>query len=458
MSENKIPAELLNSLQGLTGFDEDRFIAAHDGSAPVTSVRLNPFKQAPLFSDAERIPWSSSGLYLSSRPSFTNDPLFHAGCYYVQEASSMFIEHLLKHTVDLGKPLRVLDLCAAPGGKSTLVNSLISSESLLVANEVIRTRVNILADNLTRWGSANVIVTNNDPSHFQRMENYFDVIIADAPCSGSGLFRKQEDAADEWSMENVSLCSKRQQRILADVMPALKPGGVLIYSTCSYSKEEDEEVCDRILDEFPLETIAVPVNGSWGIVETFSEKHKAKGFRFYPYNTKGEGFFAACFRKAEGDTSKEKKMPALKKVQSGTEKSVRGWLKQDSAYLLFEHNDEIHIFPRSLERDLSFIQSNLHIRKAGVVAGRITNGELIPDHELAMSVLLNDRAPCINVDRDTAIRYLKREDIKLPSAEKGWTLICFEDHALGWAKILPNRVNNYYPKELRILFSEKKMN
>ena len=253
----------------------------------------------------EKIPWAEHGYYLESRPSFTFDPLFHAGCYYVQEASSMFLEQALKQTVDLSHPLKVLDLCAAPGGKSTHLLSLISNESLLVSNEVIRSRANILNDNIAKWGCSNVIVTNNDPRDFQRIENYFDVIVVDAPCSGSGLFRRDSEAIEEWSEQNVALCSQRQQRILADVLPALKNGGMLIYSTCSYSKQEDEEICEWLINELKIESLKLKFEENWNVIESDD------GYRFWPDKVKGEGFFIACFRKNNGD-DEESYFPKVK--------------------------------------------------------------------------------------------------------------------------------------------------
>ena len=250
----QLPEKLLNSLANIEGFDKEAFENVHASGEQVTSIRINPAKKSDPDSYRDRnlkseIPWTDYGFYLESRPSFTFDPLFHAGCYYVQEASSMFLEHALKQTVDLSKPLRILDLAAAPGGKSTHIQSLISKDSLLVSNEVIRSRANILQDNIIKWGSENVIVTINDPKDFGRLENYFDVIVVDAPCSGSGLFRRDEDALEQWSLNNVQLCSQRQQRILADVWPALKQNGILIYSTCSYSTEEDEEIIDWMMEQ-----------------------------------------------------------------------------------------------------------------------------------------------------------------------------------------------------------------
>ncbi|HEY1033070.1 MAG TPA: RsmB/NOP family class I SAM-dependent RNA methyltransferase, partial [Flavipsychrobacter sp.] len=226
-----LPEILLKNLQGVKGFNKEAFIAAHQQAA-VTSVRLNPYKVSGVFHNAEKVPWCSEGRYLDARPVFTLDPLFHAGAYYVQEASSMFLQQALKATVPDNNNLRVLDLCAAPGGKSTLIASLLGKDSLLVSNEVIRTRASILEENMSRWGYMNTWVTSNDPKDFGKLKGYFDVIVVDAPCSGSGLFRKDERALGEWSEANVALCSGRQQRILADVWPALKEGGVLIYATC----------------------------------------------------------------------------------------------------------------------------------------------------------------------------------------------------------------------------------
>ncbi|MGZ4036854.1 MAG: methyltransferase RsmF C-terminal domain-like protein, partial [Bacteroidia bacterium] len=211
----KLPAELLNSLKNAKGFDEAAFVNAHASTERITSIRFNPFKPfAPEFETGARVPWCDTGVYLDARPSFTFDPLFHAGCYYVQEAGSMFIEEALKQSTGLNENLCILDLCAAPGGKSTLLNSLISGDSILISNEVIKNRAETLSQNLSKWGSCNTAVTNCDPSVFSKLPPLFDVIVADVPCSGSGLFRKQPEAINEWSPDNVNLCSSRQKRIL----------------------------------------------------------------------------------------------------------------------------------------------------------------------------------------------------------------------------------------------------
>ena len=281
-----LPAAFLDSLQGIPGFEEQAFKEAHAAGEQVTSIRINPGRQFNIhdteFKIEAPVPWSQNSYYLKERPSFTFDPFFHAGCYYVQDASSMFLEQALKQTVDLSQPLRVLDLCAAPGGKSTHIQSLISPESLLISNEVIKSRSRILTDNIIKWGCENVIVTNNDPKDFQKLPNYFDVIVIDAPCSGSGLFRKDHDAISEWSINNVQLCSQRQQRILSDILPALKKDGILIYSTCSYSKEEDEDIVDWLANEFGVCSCKLMIENNSGIVEVESKTKKVFFLSFFP--------------------------------------------------------------------------------------------------------------------------------------------------------------------------------
>jgi 16S rRNA C967 or C1407 C5-methylase (RsmB/RsmF family) len=270
MNEHRFPDNFLQLLSAENGFNKESFIQAHQIDDAPTSIRLNPFKPSAA-KTGEQVPWSADGFYLNARPSFTFDPLFHAGCYYVQEASSMFIDHIFKHIrLNTDDNIKVLDLCAAPGGKSTLLNSAINADDLLVANEIIKTRVPVLTDNLSRWGQANVIVSNNDPKDIGRLKSFFDVILVDAPCSGSGMFRKDPQAMNEWSENNVELCHQRQERILADILPALKEDGYLIYSTCSYSHQENEDILDWLCLEFDLESVRIPIYKEWGIVETQS--------------------------------------------------------------------------------------------------------------------------------------------------------------------------------------------
>ena len=452
-----LPEALLQSLEGIRGFQREAFEKIHASGEQLTSVRVNPFKWPgdpagtglPI---AEKIPWNSRGYYLSQRPSFTLDPLFHAGCYYVQEASSTFLEQALKQTLDLTAPLRVLDLCAAPGGKSTLIQSLLSRESLLVSNEVIRTRVHVLLENMIKWGTANCFVSNNDPEQLGKLTNYFDAIIVDAPCSGSGLFRRDPEAILEWKPELVKLCSQRQQRILADVWPALKRGGILIYSTCSYSKEENEDILDWMMSEFNAENLRLEISNVWSIVETVSRQQQGFGYRFYPDQVKGEGLYMTCLRKPDGDLfNYPKSKKNINKLSRNEETIIQPYLADSYPLAYLNMGDRIHALPPGQLHDLLFLQQSLYLKKVGLALGKLAGTELIPDHELAMDPLLNRDRLSFEVDREMAVRYLRKEDIRPETTNRGWALVTYQQKALGWIKILPNRVNTYYPKEWRIL-------
>ncbi|CAN5513455.1 rRNA cytosine-C5-methyltransferase [soil metagenome] len=452
MNEFIFPANFLSSLSEEPGFDAEIFTNAHQLIESPTSIRVNPFKPAALKTDAQ-VPWCAEGYYINTRPSFTFDPLFHAGCYYVQEASSMFIDHILKHTRQNDEPVKVLDLCAAPGGKSTLINSALKSTDLLVANEIIKTRVPVLCDNLNRWGAANTIVTNNDPNDFTRLTGFFDTILVDAPCSGSGMFRKDPAAMNEWSEANVNLCHQRQERILAAIYPALKEDGCLIYSTCSYSHQENEDILDWLCTEFEMESVRIPINKEWGIVETASDREKAWGYRFYPGKAKGEGLFAACLKK-KGQTGE---LPSVK--TKGHQKLalleidlIKKYLNEPDTFYYNKVNEDWLLISRNHKESLDTLQRHLYIKKSGVRIGKLMGNDLIPDHELALSLIINkDAILQTPLDYDQAIQYLRRDNIDLQTNNKGWSLMTFEGHALGWAKLLPNRINNYFPKELRIL-------
>lgn len=364
----------------------------------------------------------------------------------------MFVEFAMRQTCNLEQPLKVLDLCAAPGGKSTLLQAIISPDSLLVSNEVIRARAGLLADNITRWGAANVVVTNNDPRDMSRLPGFFDVMVVDAPCSGSGLFRRDPEAVAEWSPENVTLCSQRQQRILADAWPALKENGILIYSTCSYSREEDEAILDWLSAELDADNIPLAVPASWNIVTTVSDKRSCEGYRFYPDRIKGEGFFIACFRKRNGDAWQSRKqkdtLPAL--ARKDREK-LQPWISDLDHLFCMEHQGDAILLPEAITPSVAVLQQQLYLRKAGVKAGQLAARELVPDHQLAMSRLLVSQVQKVALTKDQALQYLRKEDPALQLTTKGWALIEYENMPLGWAKILPNRINNYYPKELRIL-------
>lgn len=463
----QLPDLLLRSIEHTKGFDKTAFEEVHASGEQVVSVRMNPLKSSmvngqsagsnhqqlihhsPLTIHAP-VPWSSSGYYLSQRPSFTLDPLLHAGAYYVQEASSMFLEQALKQSVELDQPLLVLDLCAAPGGKSTLLQSVISKESLLVSNEVIQTRVNILKENIIKWGAGNVVVTNNDPTAFSKLHGLFDVVVIDAPCSGSGLFRRDAEAIKEWSEDNVQLCSQRQQRILADAWNCLKEDGVLIYSTCSYSSEEDEEILDWVMKEFKVESLKLKVDEEWSIDEVQSATGTF-GYRFWPYKVKGEGFFIAAFKKKE---SADQLRVKIKTTQLASKQEVTiaaNWLKSSEALTFIKQGQNIAAIPTHWNETIQYLMQELKVRYAGVELGTIAKNDLLPEHALAVSTILKDDVVKVELTLAQSLDYLRKNEINIDSPHKGWALAVYNNFPLGWMKLLGNRINNYYPKEWRIL-------
>ncbi len=450
---NIVPPALVRKLGNLAGFDTEAFEAVHQQEGGITSIRLNPDKpQVSVASSADAIPWCTTGYYLPERPIFTLDPLFHAGCYYVQEASSMFLAHVLGELALDKQPLVALDLCAAPGGKSTLLNTYLHPDSLLIANELIKSRVTVLTDNLVRWGHPNTVVTSNDPSAFARIPGYVDLMLVDAPCSGSGMFRKDHAAINEWSEGAVQLCSERQRRILADSLPTLKEGGILLYSTCSYSVEENEEIADWLCDTQGMEPVAIPVNEAWGIEQTRSERHGCPGLRFYPHRLRGEGFFLAAFRKVAEQASFDRPKPKTDRAIASPK--LENWVAHPEKFFTFTVGEDIHILPKGRENDLLILQKMLYLRNAGTRVGRMAKSDLIPAHDLAMSLARHSGIPSISLDEAVAQEYLRKGSLP-PSVnadnDTGWALATHKGASLGWMKLLPNRINNYYPKEWRIL-------
>ncbi|HJW16829.1 MAG TPA: hypothetical protein VJ499_06905, partial [Flavisolibacter sp.] len=462
----KLPQAFLESLEGVKGFDRESFIKVHNEGGQVTSIRINLDKtdartlwtedkdlkmgQIDPATTPKRIPWTEFGYYLPERPSFTFDPLFHAGCYYVQDASSMFLEQAMGQLTDMSQPLKVLDLSAAPGGKTTHLLSMLSEESLLVSNEVIRTRCNILIDNVIKWGKSNALVTNNDPAAFKRLPGFFDVIVVDAPCSGSGLFRKDPGAIAEWSLNNVALCSQRQQRILADVLPALKENGLLIYSTCSYSEAEDESIADWLVTELDMKNERLRLKEEWSIVESVSPDHGSFGYRFYPDKVKGEGFFISCFRKITDEKEAGGKLPRVETASLKEKQILKAWLKSDSVEILKDH-DTFRALPAIFINDFTRLRANLNIQYTGTELGQIMKERLVPHHALALSSLLSPDVATTSLDYTEAIKYLQRQDLATIPESKGWQTVSYQNHPLGWINALANRINNYYPKEMRIL-------
>jgi 16S rRNA C967 or C1407 C5-methylase (RsmB/RsmF family)/NOL1/NOP2/fmu family ribosome biogenesis protein len=447
MTEDQFPQAFIKREQVHLGNQWIDFVLAHQQPSPI-SIRYNPNKSSEAIQLP--VPWTRHGSYLNERPSFTLDPTFHAGKYYVQEASSMFLEQAFTQLTDQHSPLNVLDLCAAPGGKSTHLLSLMNDNSLLVSNEVILSRAAILSENIQKWGHCNVVVTNNDPKDFQRLTGFFDVIVVDAPCSGEGLFRKDPHAAKEWSEDSVTLCSKRQRRILNDVWPALKTGGILIYSTCTYSTLENEENLNWLHHEYEVESLSLNTTEQWGLEAV--TYNTLSGYRFFPHRVKGEGFFLAAVRKANQQsqsrlTTKNTFSTPSKKVKD----QLEDWIVRPDEKTFINRNESLQFFPKNKTQEIEFLARNLRLILAGTYLATAKHDKLIPEHGLALSIEIN-RAffNTITLEREEALQYLRKDILAFAGTKKGFALITFQDIPLGWVNVLDNRLNNLYPSEWRI--------
>ncbi|HRQ50686.1 MAG TPA: RNA methyltransferase, partial [Agriterribacter sp.] len=286
---------------------------------------------------------------------------------------------------------------------------------------------------------------------FKNLQGYFDLIVADAPCSGSGMFRKDPGAVAEWSPQNVALCSKRQQRIIRDSWPALKENGILIYSTCSYSVEENEAVTDWIAETFEVETIPVPGATTWGVVETVSDRKQMYGYRFYPDKIKGEGFFIACMRKKATVKEQTPKPEKLVKASKQEQNAVIPYLADPEQFELLRSGGEVTVLKKADAEALAVLFPALYIKKVGTRAGRVVREELIPAHDLALSTIVTLNLEAIAASGETVLDYLRKKDIPAGNAARGWNVVRFMGYNVGWVKVLSNRVNNYYPPAFRIL-------
>lgn len=447
-----LPEAFVQSLGSVPGLaDVSALIAALDSEPPV-SVRFNPFKisEKP---EGRQVPWSRYGYYLDSRPQFTLDPLMHGGAYYVQEPSSMFVEHIFRSVTDREERLRVLDLCAAPGGKTTLLSTVAGLESLVVANEPVRQRAMALSDNVKRWGLGNVVVTNNDPSHFEGFRDYFDIILVDAPCSGEGMFRKNPEARTQWTPDNVKLCAARQRRILGEIWDALKPGGTLIYTTCTFNRAENEDNVEWLVSEFGCEDAGVETDLSWGVVAGSTEGGIAT-FRFFPGLVGGEGFFAAAVCKPDGKV--RTKVPKARRnaftdPDKATVRAVAEWFGQPEYMRFALVGDNIYAYYSATYADVRTVCDTLSPVYSGVMAGQLFGGKLRPEHPLALFHDLNRGiVPEAELELEDALRYLRKEDIDPALLAEGMNLVAFGGLPIGWIKRIGHRSNNMYPKEVRI--------
>ena len=389
----QLPVAFTEKTRQLMGEERfERYLQSFEEEPPV-SIRVNTLKMAEgswKIEDATPVPWCRNAFYLQKRPNFTMDPLLHAGCYYVQEAASMFLDEALRQ-VAVSPKLTALDMCAAPGGKSTLLRSALPEDCVLYSNEPIRNRANILLENVTKWGYENHIVTNNYPKDYRRSKLRFDLILCDVPCSGEGMFRKDEATIREWSEQNVEKCWQLQREIVDDAWACLNPGGLLIYSTCTFNTKENEENIRYFLEQYDdMEVVPVDIKPEWHITGSLLDGFHEPVYRFIPGITRSEGLFMCVLRKR------------------GEKREVRG-----------ERSDQ----RQKQERALTIL-----------------------------SPLTTLHSPLqVPLTYHQAIAYLRHEALVLPEeTPRGLVTVCFQDHPLGLVKNIGSRANNLYPKEWKI--------
>lgn len=448
-SFQSFPSEFRDQIQYLLGYESPYFFESLQSSVPV-SIRCNPGKSN--LQHGEKVKWCQIGFYLKERPVFTLDPLFHAGTYYVQEASSMFLEQVILQTGLDKTSIRAIDLCAAPGGKSTHLLSLLHKDSLLVSNEVIKSRIPVLQENIIKWGNANCFVSNNDPKDFSKLENYFDLVVCDAPCSGEGLFRKDKNAINEWSSEQVTMCSLRQQRIVQDIWPALKPGGILVYSTCTYNEKENEDNINHFCDKLNADCVELDISEFDGI--HCNRKGRAVCYKFFPHKIKGEGFCIAVLKKSmDGTHNVIKKKVAIQftETDARTKKKIVDFVTGVENKYFLSKGEEVFFINRAHINDISLLSPVLKVYIAGTALGEFKHDDFIPSHSLAVSIHLNQNAyQRMELSQENALRLLKGQTQFDSSCDDGYLLATYMNTPFAFLKKIKNRFNNLYPKSWRI--------
>ena len=448
-----LPVDFKKAIKKQFGQEASNLLQAIENE-PVTSVRFNPEKSFPTnhLPISGLVPWSHLAAFLSQRPAFILDPLLHAGTYYVQEASSTFVDEIVLQLPLPDAPL-VLDLCAAPGGKSCGLLSTLPPDAFLVSNEIVKQRSNILAENISKWGASNTIVIQAEPEQLAELGPTFDLIVADMPCSGEGMFRKNPASMEEWSTDNVQFCAERQEEILQQAWEMLQPGGYLIYSTCTFNQIENEGVLAgfRKTHDFSQPEIQNPTPEQISA----SDYKQIQAFRFLPHKTLGEGFFLAVLQKpgfrVKVQTYKMKE-PWIRQPNKQTYQLIdRNLPELKHQIAVFSQNDQVLALPEKWAGFVNLINRYVWVVKTGIGLLSIQRQDAIPQQDLALSQLHTfANFAAIELDLEQAQNYLRKQTFDLPNAPKGILIVKHQGHCLGWMKNLGNRFNNYYPQEWRI--------
>lgn len=455
----QLPERFIERMEQELGHDEAMALCEALATEPTTSVRLNPLKMTTSKWESRKVEWSRWGYLLDMRPSFTLDADFHAGAYYVQEASSQFAGYIMSQALGGEQECEgkyILDMCAAPGGKSTHYATLVGVRGLVVANEINRSRAAVLADNARKWGLGNMVVSCNDSSRFRQVEEWFDAVAVDAPCSGEGMFRKLDEAQEQWNEANVAMCAERQWEIFQNAFEALKPGGVMLYSTCTFNRSEDENILERAMELYGENFEAVDeisVGEGWGVV--VGQVGAFRTYRFFPHKLSGEGMFMAVARKA-GTSSKRRQLKSRRQIIAAVDKrsaeELGRWVRESEGMKFFAAGDMLYGCRKEHYGDIEALSGVLSVIYSGVAMGQIFKNKLKPDGALALYVGLNrDAVECREVGEEDVLKFLRKQDVSAENFAEGINLVLHNGQALGFVKRIGARVNNMYPNSLRIL-------
>ncbi len=459
-----IPKDFLETSVSIFSRESEEFLASLD-SEPSLGIHINAEKMQKtgvvIPDNAERVEWTSNGFYLKSRPRFTFDPFLHAGAYYVEEPSSMFVEKALNYIQKDIRIDRALDLCAAPGGKSIMIRNSMKG-GLLVSNEPLSKRAAVLTENLAKWGNPDIIVTSDFPEAFDGLTGFFDLIATDVPCSGEGMFRKDETARSEWSKANVENCVQRQRDILRTIWPTLRKGGYIIYSTCTFNRREDEENVLFIANELGAEIINLETDADWHICGDTTGRNLPV-YHFFPHKTRGEGFFLALLKKTSDTPPAENRKSKKKKPETVSADGFAKWINCKENFDFHKSKDGITALRKAFADDYAAISEKLNVICAGVRvctekpakfsnSARKPKPQFVPAPGLALSSCLNRKAfPDISLNYSDAIKFLRGESIP-PTvyAPRGWVTVSYRNLPLGFANNVGSRLNNSYPPAWRI--------
>jgi 16S rRNA C967 or C1407 C5-methylase (RsmB/RsmF family)/NOL1/NOP2/fmu family ribosome biogenesis protein len=449
-----LPSAFIERIKQQFGKEATEFLNALERPAK-TSVLINPSKTSNIspFDNALGIAWNQYGYLLQERPSFTIDPRIHGGQYYVQESSSMMIGFVLSQLFGENRDIHCIDLCAAPGGKSLNVLNYLNGKGLLVSNEINALRNSILRETLCKWGHLNKVVSKRNTSDFSALNGHFDFVLVDAPCSGEGMFRKDEFAITQWNQALINQCADTQKVILSDAWDLLSEGGFLAFSTCTFAPEENEENARILASLDNCESIKIAVPDSWNLHEIEAGFY---GLQFLPHNVPGEGFFISVFRKKYSPQAKSAKgkTPFWKNASADLRLRLSEWMNlSENEQVLLNAKNELAVVSAPSEKSrnlLELLLKNDLATEPGLIVATLKGNDLIPEHGMAMNALVKTENRIVDVSTDIALSYLRRELVDVNTELRGWILLRSEGVILGWVKKMDNRINNYYPTEWRI--------